>query len=254
MQQHLRRLLNFNSSYLHLLLYIYELTHFILVPILHMRRYINDLGGEEKAEGPWKEQKGSHLFQASARAACQTYPTVSSICAMPSKHNFWLGRQRRKVMLSCHARSNVILLNFELLNHGLMVDWESGDSESSRQRQTASIYKYQLPSSRVIKYDASHNHHWVQWEELFRIGKTHHICLLSREKKHSTLLKNLQKLWYFLASYFDQWHLHDIMLFFMYCLLTQAITEPKHDPAHLIRALFDRVFYYSPSFQKEILQ
>ena len=186
MQQHLHRLLNFNSSYLHLLLYIYELTHFILVPILHMRRYINDLGGEEKAEGAWKEQKGSHLFQASARAACQTYPTVSSGCAMPSKHNFWLGRQRRKVTLSCHARSNVILLNFELLNHGLMVDWESGDSESSHQRQTASIYKYQLSSSRVIKYDASHNHHWVRWDELFRRGKTHHICLLSREKTKYT--------------------------------------------------------------------
>ena len=239
MQQHLRRLLNFNSSYLHLLLYIYELTHFILVPILHMRRYINDLGGEEKAEGASKEQKGSHLFQASARAACQTYPTVSSGCAMPSKHNFWLGRQWRKVTLSCHARSNVILLNFELLNHGLMVDWESGDSESSRQRQTASIYKYQLPSSRVIKYDASHNHHWVRWDELFRIGKTHHICLLSREKTKYTP-EIYKKLWYFLASCFDQWH--DIMFFFMYCLLTQAITEAKH--------------YYSPSFflRKDILQ
>ena len=151
----------------------------------------------------WKEQKGSHLFQASARAACQTYPTVSSGCAMPSKHNFRLGRQRRKVTLSFHARSNVILLNFELLNHGPMVDWESGDSQSFRQRQTASIYKYQLPSSRVIKYDASHNRHWVRWDELFRIGKTHHIFLLSREKKQNTLLKNLQKTMVF--SHFLFW-------------------------------------------------
>ena len=160
----------------------------------------------------WKEQKGSHHFQASARAACQTYPTVSSGCAMPSKHNSRLGRQRRKVTYVCWSMrdQNVILLNCELLNHALMVDWESGDSESSRQRRTASIYKYQLPSSRVIKYDASHNHHWVRWDELFRIGKTHHICLLSREKTKYTPEKFTKKTMIFSRFLFwpmtSSWH------------------------------------------------
>ena len=177
-------------------------------------------------------------------------------CIQTQVHNFRLGRQRRKVR-QIHARSKVTLLNCELLNHGRMSRW--------RQRvlppKAYGFNKCQLPSffegSNMMHsylWGASNNHHWFRWDELFWIGKTHHICLLSREReKHSTLLKILQKMWYFLASYFDQWHLHDIMLFFMYCLLTQAIMEPKHDPAHLIRALFDRAFYYSPSFQKEIL-
>ena len=155
------------------------------VPILHMRWYINDLGSEEKAEGAWKEQKGSHLFQASARAACQTYPTVSSGCAMPSKHNSRLGRQRRKVR-QIHARSKVTLLNCELLNHGRMSRW----GQRVLPPEAYGFNKCQLPSffegSNMMHsylWGASNNHHWFRWDELFWIGKTHYICLLSREKR-----------------------------------------------------------------------
>jgi hypothetical protein len=89
----------------------------------------------------------------------------------------------------------------------------------------------------------------MRWAISDRENTSYFLALKRKNKIHSW--KIYRKLWYFLTSYFDQWHLHDIMLFFMYCLLTQAIMEPKHDPAHLTKALFDRVFYYSPSFFSE---
>jgi len=55
--------------------------------------------------------------------ACKTYvPNCEFWMCHASKHNFRLGRQRRKVTW-IHVRSEVILLNCELLNHGRMSRW-----------------------------------------------------------------------------------------------------------------------------------
>ena len=181
MQQHVRRL-----RLLTRVTFTYSCTQMsywliLLAPIHHMRRYINDLGGEDKAEGPWKEQKGSPSSQCQCPAddalvlkdhvvalhlvvplashahdlrcsvyewqindspttclascskqsnislsegvACKTYvPNCEFWMCHASKHNFRLGRQRRKVTW-IHVRSEVILLNRELLNHGRMSRW-----------------------------------------------------------------------------------------------------------------------------------